>query len=76
MRDLCVCSRLEVEAAEVAAAEVAETAAVAGFPKWDYQPVANAAEQYVRSGMSPAVVKGKAQFPPREPAAPDRPRRS
>lgn len=51
-----------------------KTAGVAGFPKWDYQPIANAAEQYVRSGMSPAVVKGKAQFPPQEPAPPDHPR--
>ncbi len=41
---------------------------------WDFQPLSNASRQYVRSGMSPAVIKGKARFPYREPVPPDRPR--
>lgn len=46
----------------------------AGSPSWDFQPAADAATQYVRSGMSPAITKGKARFPPRDPVPPNHPR--
>jgi choline-sulfatase len=48
--------------------------AVAGPPSWDFQPAVDASKQYVRSGMSPAITKGKARFPPEAPVPPDHPR--
>lgn len=48
--------------------------AVAGLPSWDFQPAVDVTKQYVRSGMSPAITKGKARFPPQDPVPPDHPR--
>jgi choline-sulfatase len=46
----------------------------ATLPVWDFEPRTDVSAQYVRSGMSPAVVKGKARFPPVSPVPPDHPR--
>ena len=43
-------------------------------PSWDFEPRPDISKQYVRSGMSPAITKGKARFPVQEPVPPDHPR--
>lgn len=43
-------------------------------PSWDFKPSPDVSKQYVRSGMSPAITKGKARFPSHEPVPPDHPR--
>lgn len=46
----------------------------AGFRPWDFQPFKDATQQYVRSGGSPAAVKGRARYPAVAPTPPDTPR--
>lgn len=41
---------------------------------WDYQPIEDAARQYVRSGANPTAIKSRARFPYVEPKKPDFPR--
>ena len=41
---------------------------------WDYQPMRDASQQYLRTGGSPTMVKGLARFPYMEPVSPDFPR--
>lgn len=38
-------------------------AAKAGFPQWDFAPPSLADRTFVRSGMSPAIVKARSRFP-------------
>jgi len=46
----------------------------AGFRPWDFQPFKDATQQYVRSGGSPAAVKGRARYPAVAPTPVDTPR--
>jgi choline-sulfatase len=46
-----------------------------GAPSWDFEPRTDVSRRFVRTGLSPAVTKGKARFPRVNPAAPDHPRR-
>ena len=41
---------------------------------WDYQPVRDASQQYVRSGKSPTITKGLSRLPYVDPAPLDHPR--
>lgn len=55
---------------------IQQTLLTGDYRAWDYQPLQDASQQYVRAGerSSPSVVKGRLRYPTVAPTAPDTPR--